>query len=290
MMDVAIDPDYASNAWVYLSYSYTDQDPTDKMAPALTTVVRGKILNNRWTNEQVLFRADKSIWPVEGNRWGCRLLFDDMQHLYFTIGDMALDEDSQDLSKATGKVFRINKDGSIPKDNPFVNMAYALPQIYTIGNRNTQGLSIHPDTKEMWSTDHGPLGGDELNILKKGANYGWPLVTYGVDYSGDIVSDKTHLEGIEQPVTHWTPSIGICALEFCNSQLFTKWNNNLIVGGLAFQELKLLRLEGNKVIDQELILKNMGRVRDIHFSPKGEMYVLLNNPNKLIRITPIQES
>lgn len=287
-MDIALDPDYENNGWVYLGYSHTNHDVNDKEAPALTKIVRGKINNYRWTDQETLFEVPDSLMPIKGNRWGCRFLFDTEGNLLFTIGDMAKDMDSQDLSKATGKVFRIRPDGSTPEDNPFVNDPDALPQVYTIGNRNTQGLAMHPVTKQIWSTDHGPMGGDELNILKKGANYGWPIITYGRDYSGDIVSELTHKEGMEQPVVQWTPSIAVCVAEFCNSPLFPKWENQLLVGALSFEELRLLRLDGESVIDQELILKNLGRLREVKFSPEGYLYVILNNPDVVLKLTPTQ--
>lgn len=285
-MDIALDPDYDKNGWIYLSYSHSDDDPKDKKALALTKIVRGKVQDNNWTNEQTLFEAPPTLRVVDGNRWGCRFLFDKDGYLYFTIGDMAQDADSQDLTKATGKVFRINSDGSIPDDNPYVDTDDALPQIYTIGNRNTQGLTQHPITGDIWSTDHGPMGGDELNLLRKGANYGWPLITYGVDYSGSIVSELTHKDGLEQPATYWTPSIGICAAEFASDQKFSNWKNKLLVAGLALQELWLITLDGETVTNKELVLKNIGRIRDVKFSPLGDLYVILNRPDIILKITP----
>ncbi len=285
-MDIAIDPNYVENKWIYLAYSQTNGSPDDRMAPALTSIIRGKIENHQWINQEILFQVADSLKPIKGNRWGCRFMFDRENHLFFTIGDMALAMDSQDLGKATGKVFRIHPDGSIPKDNPFIHTPGALPAIYTIGNRNTQGLAQHPKTGAIWSTDHGPMGGDELNILKKGANYGWPIITYGRDYNGDTVSLLTHREGLEQPVVQWTPSIAVCAAAFCESQLFPKWNDHLLIGALAYEELRLLKLENDDVVEQEILLKNNGRVREVIFGPDGALYLLLNGPDMLLRITP----
>lgn len=288
-MDIILDPAYEENGWVYLAYSHTNQDMTDPQAPALTKIVRGKIEDNQWINQQTLFEVPDSLMVVEGNRWGCRFLFDDAGYLYFTIGDMAQAMDSQDPTKATGKVFRINPDGSIPKDNPFVNEPGALGAVYSLGNRNVQGLAQHPETGEIWMTDHGPMGGDELNILKKGTNYGWPVITYGVDYSGEIVSTKTEQEGMEQPITYWTPSIAVCPAEFVDSPQFLAWENNLLVGALAYEELRRLVVDGDQVVQQEMILKGVGRVRDIAFGSDGALYVLLNNPDKVLKITPRDE-
>ncbi|HET9485974.1 MAG TPA: PQQ-dependent sugar dehydrogenase, partial [Chryseosolibacter sp.] len=172
-MDIAIDPDYARNGWVYFAFSQTDDDPVDKNAKGMTKVVRGKIKDHQWTQEQTVFEAPDSLKIPGGNRWGCRFLFD-RGYLYFTIGDMARAMDSQNPGKPTGKIFRIYPDGSIPKDNPFVGKKGALAATYTLGNRNVQGIARHPATGEIWLTEHGPMGGDELNILKKGGNYGWP--------------------------------------------------------------------------------------------------------------------
>lgn len=289
-MDIALDPDYTQNGWVYLAYSHTEGATNDKEAPALTKVIRGKIQNNQWTDPQTLFAADATLYPVKGNRWGCRFLFDNSGYLYFTIGDMAQAMDAQDLSKATGKVYRIYPDGSIPADNPFRDDPNALPAIFTMGNRNTQGLAQHPETGAIWSTDHGPMGGDELNILTQGSNYGWPIVTYGVDYSGEIVSELTEKEGMEPPIKQWTPSPGLSTATFCTSPLFPAWNNHLLIGALALEELKLLTLSGESVSQEEVIIKNLGRVRDVKFGPDGALYIVLNKPDVILRLTPKPES
>jgi glucose/arabinose dehydrogenase len=252
----------------------------------MTKVVRGKIKGHQWTDEQTLFEVPDSLKISGGNRWGGRLMFDKRGFLYFSIGDMARANDSQNPGKPSGKVFRIHADGSIPNDNPFIGRKGALPALFTIGNRNVQGIAQHPVTGEIWATEHGPMGGDEVNILKKGANYGWPVITYGIDYNGTVVSNQTKKEGMEQPVLQWTPSIAVCPAEFMTSNLFPKWKNNLLVGALAFEEIRRLVIVDNKVIEQELIMKGVGRVRDLKVGPDGKLYVLLNEPNVVIRITP----
>lgn len=288
-MDIALDPKYPQNGWVYLGYSHTRGNIEDKDARAMTKIIRGKIKDHEWTDEQTLFEVPDSLMAVRGDRWGCRFLFDKAGYLYFTIGDMGKAMDSQDLNRATGKVYRIHPDGSIPKDNPFVNTPGALPAIFTFGNRNVQGITQHPVTGAIWSTDHGPRGGDELNILKKGANFGWPVITYGIDYSGNIVSEKALQEGMEQPIVQWTPSIAVCPAEFCTSPLFAKWKNNLLIGALAFEELRRLIIVNDKVIKQEIIMKGFGRVRDIKTGPDGALYVVLNKPDTILRITPFKK-
>ena len=289
-MDIALDPKYKENGWVYLAFSHTKGSVTDKNAPAMTKIVRGKIKDYEWTEEQTLFEVPDSLMVIRGDRWGCRFLFDKNGYLYFTIGDMGKAMDSQDPAKATGKVFRINPDGTIPADNPFAHNKGALPQIFTLGNRNVEGIAQHPATGDIWATEHGPRGGDELNILIKGHNYGWPVITYGIDYSGKIVSEKTEQDGMEQPVVYWTPSIAVCPAEFVSSPLFGKWKNNLLVGALAFEELRRLVIVKNKVVKQELLLKGYGRVRDLKLGPDGKLYVVLNKPDMIIRLTPVTKS
>jgi glucose/arabinose dehydrogenase len=285
-MDIALDPRYRENGWIYLGYSHANGDLQDRNAPGMTKIIRGKIKEHQWIEQQTLFELPDSLFVVRGDRWGCRFLFDKAGYLYFTIGDMGKAAASQELAKPTGKVYRINPDGSIPKDNPFVDSAGALPAIFTIGNRNVQGLAQHPVTGEIWATEHGPRGGDELNILKKGANYGWPLVTYGIDYSGKSVSEITEQEGLQEPVVQWTPSIAVCPAEFITGPPFSKWKNNLLVGALAFEELRRLVIVNDKVTRQELLLKGWGRVRDIKTAPDGSVYVLLNKPDMILRLTP----
>ena len=285
-MDIAVDPGYEKNGWIYLAFSHTTGDVRDTAAKAMTKVVRGRIKNHQWKDQQTLFEVPESLMVSNGNRWGCRFLFDEKGLLYFTIGDMAQARSSQDLSRPTGKIFRIRPDGSIPKDNPFINTPGALPAIFTIGNRNVQGLAQDPISNKIWFTEHGPRGGDELNILKKGANYGWPLVTYGLDYDGTTVSDKTHQPGTEPPVTQWTPSIAICPAEFYAGSIFAKWRNSLFIGALAYEELQRLVIKGDKILSREMIFKGIGRVRDIKTAPDGSIYVVLNGPDKIIKLTP----
>jgi len=285
-MDIALDPDYAVNGWIYLSFSYAPENIMDNMAPAMTKIVRGQISNNTWINEQVLFEVPDELLVIEGNRWGCRFLFDHKGYLYFSIGDQDYEEDALDPSKPVAKIYRIHSDGTVPKDNPFLDTPGALPQVYTIGNRNVQGIAQHPRTGDIWFTEHGPMGGDELNILEKGGNYGWPEITYGLDYDGGVVSDKTAKKGMIQPVTYWTPSIAVGAAEFCKSKAFPAWQNELFIGALAFEEVRKLTINRkDEVVEQEMILKGYGRVRDLKFGPDGALYVVLNRPDKILRIT-----
>ncbi|GAB4024778.1 PQQ-dependent sugar dehydrogenase [Spirosoma koreense] len=286
MMDLALDPRYSRNGWVYLAFSHNPENSTDKTVPGMTKIVRGKVRDHAWVDEQVLFQVPDSLRVSGGTRWGCRFLFDKQGYLYFTIGDMNRADDSQRLSRPSGKIYRINPDGSIPKDNPFVGKPGALPAIYSWGNRNAQGLAQHPVTGVIYASEHGPQGGDELNILRKGANYGWPVITYGIDYNGSKVSDLTQKEGMEQPITYWTPSIAVSAIDFVTGSRFPRWQNNLLVGALKFEEIRRLVIDGNQVLAQETLLKGYGRIRDLKIGPDGALYVLTNTPDAVLRITP----
>lgn len=286
LMDVALDPNYEENGWIYLAHGHAIDHPESQNPRALTRIIRGRVSGYRWENNQALFQVPEDRYHSGGNRWGGRLLFDREGYLYFTIGDMARGMASQDPTLHNGKSFRINPDGSIPQDNPFLEVDRAIQAVYTLGNRNIQGLTLHPETGDIWATEHGPMGGDEVNILRNGNNYGWPIITYGKDYSGEIVSNLTHKEGMEQPITQWTPSIAVCPAEFNTSPLFSKWKNNLLVGALAYEELRRLVIEDNQVVKEELLFKGYGRVRDLKFGPDGALYVLLNGPGSVLRITP----
>jgi len=291
MMDLALDPDYKNNGWVYLAFGHRTQNPTDSVPRGMTKIVRGRVNGHQWVDEQTLFEVPDSLRVSGATRWGCRFLFDKQGYLYFTIGDMQAAKQSgngpQLLSRPEGKIYRINPDGSIPKDNPLYGRKDALQAIYAVGTRNVQGMAQHPVTGEIYFSDHGPQGGDELNVLKKGANYGWPLVTYGINYDGSIITKDTARRGLEPPLTYWTPSIAVCAVEFAESPLFPKWQNNLLVTALKFEEGRRLVMDGHKVTEQEILLKGYGRVRDIKVGQDGALYVLTNTPDALLRITPL---
>ena len=287
-LDIALDPDYANNGWVYMGYVHPlgDSGPTEER-PAMTRIIRGRITDDhKWVEQELLFNVPDELYFVNRGRWGCRLLFDKAGYLYFTIGDIRENDDVQRLNKPAGKTYRINRDGSIPKDNPYAGRPDALQAIYTVGNRNVQGIAQHPVTGEIWATEHGPMGGDEINILRLGRNYGWPVISYGIDYDGTPITDITEKEGMEQPVKYWKPSPGISALEFYTGDLFPKWKNQAFAGALVFQEIKRLKLDGETVEEEEVFMKGYGRIRDIKTGPDGAIWVLLNEPNQVVRLTP----
>ncbi len=286
LMDVAVDPEYSDNGWIYLAYSHALSNYEGERPPAMTRIVRGNIENNTWTNEQVLFEAPPETYRTTRHHYGCRIVFDPWGYLYFAIGDRGAGYQAQDFTLPNGKVHRINKDGSIPEDNPYLYDDKAMKSLFSLGNRNIQGMAIHPSTGELWTTEHGPMGGDELNLIEAGKNYGWETVTYGRNYNGTIITELTHMPGMEQPNLYWKPSIAVCGLDFYKGDLFGKWKDRLLVGALKYEEVRLLQLEENRVIHEQIILKGAGRVRDVAAGPDGAIYVVLNDPHKVIRLTP----
>lgn len=287
LMDVAVDPDYSQNGWIYLAFSHVlDKKAGEERPGAMTKIVRGKIENNTWTNEEVLFEAPHETYRTTRHHYGCRIVFDPQGHLYFAIGDRGAGSQAQDNSLPNGKVHRIQKDGKIPADNPFISDPKAMKSLYSLGNRNIQGMAIHPETGELWTTEHGPMGGDELNLIKPGKNYGWETITYGINYNGTIITEFTHKPGLEQPALYWRPSIAVCGLDFYRGDLFKKWKNKLLVGALKYEEVRLLDIEGDRVMHDEVILKGQGRVRDVQTGPDGAIYVVLNDPGTVLKLMP----
>jgi len=288
LLDVNIDPDYSKNGWIYLSYSHSIEPPEgEERPPAMTRIVRGKIRNMEWVDEQLVYEAPYDTYRTTRHHYGNRIVFDRKGYLYFSIGDRGAQDQAQDPTRPNGKIHRIYPDGKIPVDNPFADQG--LASLYTLGNRNPQGLSVHPATDELWSVEHGPLGGDELNLITEGINYGWPVITYGSNYDGEAVSAFTRKEGYAQPALYWKPSIAVCGMEFYQGEAFPKWKNKLLVCALKFEEVRLLDLEADRVMHQELIFKNFGRVRDVGLDPAGNIYVVVNKPDRIIKLTPLAE-
>ncbi|HEX4772702.1 MAG TPA: PQQ-dependent sugar dehydrogenase [Bryobacteraceae bacterium] len=283
LLDVVLHPNYSQpgNDWIYLSYGDKSQGGL-----AMAAVIRGRLRDGAFVDQQQIFKADDSLYRAGGQRFGSRLLFDSKGHLFFSVGDRACPGDEQDLSQPNGKVHRVNDDGSIPKDNPFASRVGVLGSIWTYGDRNPQGLAFNPVTGDLWESEHGPRGGDELNILHPGHNYGWPVITYGMNYDATPITNHLMHDGMDQPVTYWVPSIATSALAFYTGKEFPQWKNNLLLGSLAAQELLRLDIEGGKVVHQEVLFKGIGRVRDIVNGPDGGLYVVLNEPDRIERIVP----
>jgi glucose/arabinose dehydrogenase len=287
LLDVAVHPGYATNGWVYLTYS----DPGSNAAGAdvgMTAVVRGRIKDNQWVDEQTIFRAPIETYLPTTQHFGSRLVFDGQGHLFFTIGERGRGDNAQTVKLPNGKVHRVMDDGRIPLDNPYVNEPGAVPSIWSYGHRNPQGLAQHPVTGELWEAEHGPRGGDELNFIQPGKNYGWPVICYGMDYNGTpITGGLTAKEGMEQPVTYWTPVIAVCGINFYTGDKFPKWKNDLFVTGLASQEFRRLVIEGHAVKEQEILFKNIGRLRDVITGPDGFLYIAINQPDRVVRLEPV---
>jgi len=286
LMAVAAHPRFEENGWIYLAYS--EAATNDNKEVSMTVVARGRIQANQWTNAEVIFRAAPESYLPTQFHYGCRLVFDGKGHLFFSIGERGIKEHAQDLTRPNGKIHRILDDGRIPADNPFVGQSNAVASIWSYGNRNAQGLARHPKTGDLWETEHGPRGGDELNLIQRGRNYGWPVITHGMDYNGTPITEFTAKEGMEQPVIHWTPSIAVGGMDFYFGKAFPKWSGNLFVTALAQQELRRLELQGHRVTQQEVLFKNIGRVRDVATGPDGLIYVALNKPDKIIRLEPVK--
>ena len=291
LLDVAVDPDYAENGWIYLAYSHARETdtPLRGRVPAMTRIVRGRIREHAWVDQQVLFEAPPETYLTTRHHYGCRIVFDREGLLYFAIGDRGVGAMAQDLSKPNGKVYRIHRDGRIPVDNPFLKTDGALPSIFSYGHRNPQGLAVHPETGMVWETEHGPMGGDEVNLIRPGLNYGWPEITYGRNYDGRVISEYERKPGMEQPVIFYRPSTAVCGLDFYRGDGFPLWRNHLLVGALKYESVDLLTIEADRVMHSETIVKGMGRVRDVTTGPDGAVYVVLNAPGTIVRLTPIRE-
>jgi len=284
LLDVVPDPHYADNGLIYLTFSHpiinAEQDTL-----TFTSIVRGRIHKGKWLQQEVVYQADSMFYTKARIHYGGRISFAPEGYLFFTVGDRSVMDQAQDLTRPNGKVHRINPDGSIPGSNPYYKHPQAIKSIYSLGHRNPQGLTTHPVTGQIWEAEHGPLGGDELNLIQPETNFGWPAITHGINYNGDIISETARQEGMAQPALYWIPSIAVCGIDFYQGGLFPKWNNQLLVSALRFEEVKLLDIENDRVIYQQTILKNAGRVRIARPAPDGSIYVLLNRPDRILRLT-----
>ena len=285
LMSVRVAPDFATSGWIYLSFS-------DPGAPehAMTKVVRAKLDGDRLTNLETIFSLPKEKYQEGYVLFGSRMEFD-RGYLFFTVGERGQTGDAQKLEVPNGKVHRLWPDGRTPSDNPFADTPGAWGSIWSLGHRNPQGLAIHPVTHEIWEAEHGPRGGDELNFIREGANYGWPVATYGVNYDGSSVSERTTDPDSQQPVRHWTPSIATSQVAFYTGDQFPEWKGNLFLGSLAMQKLIRFKVDGSQIIEEEEIFSRLGRVREIRTGPDGYLYVALEQIGAasgwLVRLVPV---
>jgi aldose sugar dehydrogenase len=279
LLDVVLHPDFASNRMIYLSYAKPSADGSE----GTTAVVRGRLENDRLTNVEEVFEA--AAWTSGRGHHGSRLAFDRDGYLFITVGDRQAPargdleaHPAQALTDHYGVTIRLHDDGRIPTDNPFVGRADALPEIWSYGHRNAQGMAVHPETNEIWQNEHGPQGGDELNLIRPGVNYGWPVIGHGVNYrTGSTIHEATHREGMEQPVHFWTPSIAASGLLIYTGDAFPAWRGNFFIGGLAGEQLARLTVDGHRVLNEETLVQRMGRIRDARQGPDGFIYLAIDD-------------
>jgi len=282
--DVVLDRNYAENHTIYFCFA----EPVG--GGARTALARARLVddaNARLEDVKVIFHQDGPL--SSGNHFGCRIAQTPDDNLFLTMGDhFSTRDQAQNLGNHLGKVVRIRPDGSVPPDNPFVGRSGAKPEIWSYGHRNSQGLALHPTTGKPWEQEHGPRGGDEINVLAPGKNYGWPVIGYGIDYNGARIHESTHKDGMEQPIWYWVPSIAPSGMAFLTGDLFPAWRGNLFVGALAGQALVRLELDGEKVVKEERLLRELReRIRDVRQGPDGALWLVTDNSaGRLLRVTP----
>ena len=280
LMDLEIHPDYKNNGWIYITYSSSEGDDEG----GNTALMRAKLNGNTLVEKQLLYKASPNT--TRGQHFGSRIEFDNEGYLYFSIGERGdRDVNPQDITRDCGKIYRLNDDGSIPADNPFVGTENAKTAIFSYGHRNPQGMAKNPYTGAIWVNEHGPRGGDEINIIEKRKNYGWPVISYGINYSGTSFTDITEKEGMEQPLFYWVPSIAPSGMAFVTSDIYPDWKGNILVGSLKFEYLERLVLENNKVVKREKLLEGLGRVRNVKQGPDGYIYAAIEGKG-IFKIIP----
>jgi aldose sugar dehydrogenase len=282
LLDVALDPEFASNQLIYLSYAAEGDGGNS------TRIARATLGDGRLGDLEVIFVAEPLV--RSSKHFGSRLAFDPQGYLFIAVGERGQGERAQDLADHNGSVIRLNPDGSVPADNPFVGTAGARPEIFSYGHRNPQGLAIHPATGIPWLHEHGARGGDEVNVVRPGVNYGWPVITYGIDYSGAPIGEGTHKEGMAQPIHYWVPSIAPSGMAFYDGEAFPEWQGDLFVGALRSELLARLELDGEQVVAEERLLEDaIGRIRDVEAGPDGFLYLLTDeSAGALYRLEPAE--
>jgi glucose/arabinose dehydrogenase len=296
LLDIMPHPDFATNRLLYMSYS----KPSADTMQGTTAVFRARFENDRLTDVEEIFEAE--VWSRGRGHHGSRLAFDGNGHLFISLGDRQVPptgdaaalaaHPAQDLSNHFGTIVRLNEDGSVPADNPFVSRQGALPQIWSYGHRNVQGLAIHPETGDVWATEHGPQGGDELNLIQPGHNYGWPVIGYGVNYrSGSAIHIGTMNEGMDGPVHFWVPSIATSSILIYTGDAFPEWKGNMFVAGMAGEQLARLTFDGRQVVNEETLAQRLGRIRDVRQGPDGFIYLAIDDRGEgrtpILRLEPV---
>jgi len=281
LMGIAIHPDFASNKRVYFTQSSSVDSDEEGGNTALFSAI---LSDDELTDVKLLHKAQPNTRV--GRHFGSRIVFDNEGYLYFSVGDRGRrDDNPQNLTRDGGKVYRLHDDGTIPSDNPFVKTDGAVKAVFSYGHRNPQGMVLHPETGAIWTHEHGPLGGDEINIIRAGANYGWPKITYGKNYSGTTITKDTALPGMEQPLYYWIPSIAPSGMAFVSGEVYPEWEGSLLVGSLKFKYLERLIIEDNKVVYREKVAEDIGRVRDVIMGVDGYIYIAIENKG-IYKIVP----
>jgi len=272
LMDIELHPNFEKNNFIYFTYAASN----GRGRGYNTALMRATFKDGRLGDQKILYKASPN--STRGQHFGSRIAFDREGYIYFSVGDRGnRDVNPQDITKDGGKIYRLHDDGRIPNDNPFVNKAGAKKAIYSYGHRNPQGMEINPSTGEIWTHEHGPRGGDEINIIQKGKNYGWPKASFGINYSGSKFTNKTSIEGMEDPLHQWTPSIAPSGMAFISSNKYGNLKGSLLVGSLKFRYVSLCTIKNNKVVKEEKILEGLGRVRSIEQGNDGYIYVGIEN-------------
>lgn len=279
-LDVELHPNYEDNGWIYFSYASS----SGKGEGSNTSVFRAQLQDESLSDVEVLYKATPN--SNRGQHYGSRIVFDREGYLYFSVGDRGnRDVNPQDITRDCGKIYRLQDDGSTPSDNPFVGEEGAVEAIYSYGHRNIQGMALHPETGIVWSHEHGPRGGDEVNITEAGANYGWPVISYGINYNGTEFAEDTARAGMKQPIFYWDPSIAPSGMEFITSDKYQGWEGDLLVGSLKFAYIAHLDVEGNEILSEEKIAEGLGRIRAIEQGPDGYIYFTAEGTG-LYRLVP----
>jgi glucose/arabinose dehydrogenase len=285
LLDIAVHPDYEENGWIYMTYSSPEGG-----SGANTALMRAKLNKDHtsFVEQEVLYKAEPNT--SRGQHFGSRIVFDNEGYVYFGIGDRGnRNENPQDISRDGGKIYRLHDDGSIPEDNPFVGQE-GLDAIFAYGIRNPQGMDLHPETGALWEHEHGPRGGDEINIIRAGNNYGWPEICFCIDYDGSEITSDTARAGMEQPEWYWDPSIAPSGMTFVTSERYPEWQGDILVGSLKFGYIVRADVENNSVIGDEILFKNIGRVRNIKQGPDGYIYIATETDSGIVRVVPENES
>ena len=280
LLDIRLHPDYARNGWLYLTYAKPGA------GGASTALARAKLQGNQLTDWQELFEAQPFV--NSGLHFGSRIAFDGKGYVFVSIGERGDAPNAQRLDNHYGKIIRLHDDGRVPTDNPFADQPGAKPEIWSYGHRNPQGMVYQPETGTLWAHEHGPKGGDEINVIAKGKNYGWPAITYGINYDGTPISNLTQQVGMEQPVHYWVPSIGPSGMTFVTGDRYPNWRGNLLVGALALRHLARVEVAGTRYVGEEKLFDGLARVRQVVQGPDGYVYVVTEGPGVVIKLIPVE--